>query len=145
LGKGRVIVIDIEIQPHNRKAIESHELFSYITLIEGSSTDKVIIDRVKSLVKRGESVLVVLDSNHSKQHVLDELNAYHHLVTLGSCIIATDGIMKDLWDVPRGNPEWIWDNPSAAEVEFVQKNPEFIIEQPQWPFKESHLTNNITH
>jgi len=89
LGKGRVIVIDIEIQPHNRKAIESHELFSYITLIEGSSTDKVIIDRVKSLVKRGESVLVVLDSNHSKQHVLDELNAYHHLVTLGSCIIAT--------------------------------------------------------
>lgn len=53
--------------------------------------------------------------------------------------------MKDLWDVPRGNPEWIWDNPSAAEVEFVQKNPEFIIEQSQWPFKESHLTNNITH
>lgn len=145
MEKGKVIGIDIEIRPHNRKAIESHELFPYITLIEGSSTDKTIIDQVKALVKPNETVLVILDSNHTKQHVLDELNAYHDLVTPGSYIVATDGIMKDLHDVPCGKPDWKWNTPTAAASEFVQKHPEFVIEQPAWPFNESELSENITH
>jgi cephalosporin hydroxylase len=145
MEKGRIIGVDIEIRPHNRKAIESHELFSYITLIEGSSTDKSIISQVKSLVKSGEIVLVILDSNHTKQHVLDELNAYHELVMPGSYIVATDGIMKDLNDVPRGVSDWNVDNPAAAAAEFVQEHPEFVIEEPSWPFNESDLTENITH
>jgi cephalosporin hydroxylase len=145
MEKGRVIGVDIEIRPHNRKAIESHELFPYITLIEGSSTDNDIIAQVKSLVKSDETVLVILDSNHTKQHVLDELNAYHHLVKPGSYIVATDGIMKDVNNVPRGVSDWDVDNPAAAATEFVQKHPEFVIEQPSWPFNESDLTENITH
>ena len=145
MGKGRVIGIDIEVRSHNRKAIESHELSSYITLIEGNSINEKIVAQVKSLVKTGEKVFVILDSNHTKQHVLNELEAYHDLVTPGSYIVATDGIMRELHDVPSGNSGWIYDNPSTAALEFAQKHPEFIIEQPPWPFNESELTENVTH
>jgi len=145
MGKGRVIGVDIEIRPHNRKAIEEHELFPLITLIEGSSTDSAILNQVKSLMKPGEVVLIILDSNHSKAHVADELEAYYDLVTPGSYLVATDGIMKDLHDVPRGNPEWIWDHPTAAAAEFAERHPEFVLEQPKWPFSESDLTENVTH
>jgi cephalosporin hydroxylase len=145
MGKGHVIGVDIEIRSHNRKALESHALFYYITLIEGSSTDPAIVRQVKSLVKQGETVLIFLDSNHTKQHVLAELEAYHDLVTHGSYIVATDAIMKDLYDVPRGKQEWEYDNPAAAVTEFVQSHPEFVIEQPAWPFNESQLNENVTH
>lgn len=145
MGKGRVIGIDIEIRPHNRKAIESHELAGYITLIEGSSTDPAIVTRVKSMVQADETALVILDSNHTKQHVADELEAYHVLVTSGSYIVATDGSMKDLHDVPRGSPDWEWNHPTAAAMDFSRRHADFKLEQPKWPFNESALTNNITH
>ena len=145
MGKGRVIGVDIEIRPHNRQAIETHQLAPLITLMEGSSTAPDVVDRVKSCVKPQEVVMVILDSNHSKQHVLDELEAYYDLVTPGSYIIATDGIMKALHDVPRGKPEWLWDNPSDAAAEFAQRHPEFILEQPAWPFNESELRENVTY
>jgi cephalosporin hydroxylase len=143
---GRVIGVDIEIRPHNRHAIEAHELFPYLTLIEGSSTDPDIIARVRSLIRSGETVLVLLDSNHTKRHVLDELRAYAPLVTPGSYIVATDGIMKDLVGVPRAGEDWDTNNPYKAAQEFVQEQPEFVIEQPPWPFDESAgLTDNVTH
>jgi cephalosporin hydroxylase len=145
MDKGRVIGVDIEIRPHNRKAIEAHELFPWITLIEGSSTDPGIVQQVFSLIKASDVVLVILDSNHTKQHVLAELEAYHKAVTPGSYIIATDGIMQDIYDVPRGKPEWINDNPSQAAYEFAQRHPNFVIEQPSWAFNESELNKNITH
>ncbi len=96
-------------------------------------------------IKQNENMLVVLDSNHTKQHVLKELKAYSPLVTKGSYIVATDGSMKDLYDVPRGKAEWAWDNPTAATIDFVNDEPRFIIEQPKWDFNESELTDNITH
>lgn len=145
IGKGRIIGIDIEIRSHNRTAIEAHELSSYITLVEGNSVDKSIIDEVKRHIKSSETVFVILDSNHTKQHVLDELEAYSPFVTKGSYIVATDGSMKDLYDVPRGNSEWMKDNPLSAILEFVDKNPEFVIEEPEWAFNESELTEVITH
>lgn len=145
MGKGCVIGVDIEIRQHNRKAIEAHELASFITLIEGSSIEKSVVSKVKSLVKPGETVLVILDSNHTRQHVLMELEAYHDLVSPGSYIVATDGSMKDLYDVPRGKPEWKQDNPTMAAIEFAKKHPEFVIEQPPWLFNESELKENITH
>ena len=145
MGKGRVIGIDIEIRPHNRKAIEAHELAHRITLVEGSSTDPAIVAKVKSQIKGNESVLVLLDSNHTKEHVAAELEAYHGLVSRGSYIVATDGIMNDLYDVPRGNSDWRWDNPSAAAEEFASTHREFVLEQPKWPFNESELQTNITH
>lgn len=145
MDRGRIIGVDIEIRPHNRSAVEIHELSPLITLIEGSSTDVDIVKQVKSLVKPGETVMVILDSNHSKQHVTDELEAYYDLVSVGSYIVATDGLMKDLFDVPRGEKDWAWDHPTAAAQEFAESHPEFVIEQPEWPFNESALTENITH
>jgi cephalosporin hydroxylase len=145
MGKGRVIGIDIEIRPHNRKAIESHELSPQITLVEGSSISPEVVKEVKSLIKPQEDVMVILDSSHSKQHVLDELEAYYELVTPGSYIVATDGIMKDLHDVPRGKPDWVSDNPAAAAIEFAQKHPEFVLEQPTWLFNESSLRANVSY
>ena len=145
LGRGRVIGIDIEIRPHNRAAIEQHELFPLITLIEGSSTAPDVVEKVHSLIKPGEKVLVILDSNHTRQHVRKELESYHSLVSPGSYIVATDGIAKDLADVPRGNPDWKTDHPAAAAEEFAAQHPEFSIEQPPWPFNESELSQNVTH
>jgi cephalosporin hydroxylase len=146
MNKGRVIGIDIEIRPHNRKAIEEHELFEYITLIEGSSVAPDVVSQVKSLVTTEQKILVLLDSNHTKDHVLAELNAYADLVSLGSYIVATDGIMKDLVGAPRSQPDWDTNNPYVAAQEFVALHPEFVLEQPQWLFNESNgLTENITY
>jgi cephalosporin hydroxylase len=145
MGKGRVIGVDIEIRPHNRVAIEAHPLASAITLIEGSSIADDTVAQVRSALREGETVLVVLDSNHTKAHVADELRLYAPLVTRGSYIVATDGSMEILTDVPRGNESWSWDNPAAAAREFAESHPEFLIEQPPWPFNESELSKNITH
>ena len=145
MEKGRAIGIDIEIRAHNRAAIEAHPLSDRITLIEGSSTAPEIVAQVKSLVRPGETVLVILDSNHSYVHVHDELEAYAGLVTVGSYIVATDGIMYDLADLPRGTPGWATDNPTFAARDFAAQHPEFVIEQPAWPFNESELQHNITH
>ena len=145
MDKGRVIGVDIEIRPHNRRAIESHELFPWITLIEGSSTDEKIVRKVKSMINSSDIVLIILDSNHTKQHVRAELEAYHGMITVGSYIVATDGLMKDLNDVPRGNLEWKNNNPNEAAMEFAETHPEFVIEQPSWVFNESGLNKNITH
>ncbi|MBA4383429.1 MAG: hydroxylase [Anaerolinea sp.] len=145
MGRGKVIGIDVEIRPHNRRAIEEHTLYSYVTLIEGSSTDPKTVEHIKNLIMPGESVMVFLDSNHSKQHVLEELEAYSSLITPGSYIVATDGIMKNLNDVPRGNLEWKWNNPVDAVIEFAKDRNEFTLEQPLWLFNESSLSESVTH
>jgi len=145
MDRGRVIGIDIEIRPHNRQAIENHRLAPLITLVEGSAIDPAIVARVRALIGPGESVLVLLDSNHIRAHVEAELAAYHGLVTPDSYLVATDGIMQDLHDVPRGRPEWTTDHPAAAAADFAAAHPEFVLEQPAWPFNESTLTANITH
>lgn len=145
IGKGRVIGIDIDIRTHNRSAIESHPMASLITLIEGSSVAPAVMQQVRNQVLPGATTLVILDSNHTYAHVQAELEAYANLVTPGSYIVATDGIMLDLADVPRGTPAWSFDNPTSAARDFAAAHPEFVIEQPAWPFCESELTANITH
>jgi len=145
LNRGRVIGVDIEIRAQNRKAIEEHEMAPLISLIEGSSVDDKVINQISAQLKPHETVLVILDSCHTKQHVLEELEAYCGFVTKGSYVIATDGIMKELHDVPKGEQAWKWDNPSDAAIEFSKRHPEFILENPARPFNESGLQNNITH
>ncbi len=145
IGRGRVVGIDIEIRPHNRSAIEAHPLASLISLIEGSSIDPAIVAQAGAHVRPGETVLVLLDSNHSFAHVAAELEAYCPLVTPGSYIVATDGVMENLADVPRGAPGWKTDNPSEAARRFAASHPEFVLEQPAWPFNESGLHDNLTH
>jgi len=145
IGKGRVIGIDIEIRPHNRQAIESHPLFPYITLLEGSSTDNKIIEQIKNEIKPKDVVLILLDSNHTKEHVLSELKAYSSLVSVGSYIVAMDGIMEEVTGAPRTQSDWTWNNPRQAALEFVKENPNFIIETPSFIFNESPLSKQITY
>jgi cephalosporin hydroxylase len=145
MGKGRVVGVDIEIRPHNRKAIEAHELSPLITLIEGSSIEKATVDRVKALIRGGETVLVILDSNHTKKHVAAELEAYGLLVTPGSYIVSTDGVMSLVFDAPGGKPDWKTDNPTVAAAEFAASHPEFKLEEPPFPFNEGQVTERVTH
>jgi cephalosporin hydroxylase len=145
MGKGRVIGIDIEIRPHNRRAIKAHDLSTLITLVEGSSTSPQVIDQVRSQIAQDDKVLVVLDSDHSKAHVSSELEAYGPLVSQASYIVATDGSMEFLADVPRGQSAWSWDNPKAAAEEFAQKHHEFVLEEPSWRFNEGDVRERVTH
>ena len=145
IGSGSVVGVDIEIRPHNRAAIEAHPLARLVTLIEGGSTDPAIVARVRADVGTAERVLVLLDSNHSRDHVRDELEVYAPFVTPGSYIVATDGVMLQVADAPRGRPEWTDDNPVSAVRGFLANHPEFVVEQPAWPFNESELDQNVTH
>lgn len=145
MEKGKVIGIDIEIRPHNRKAIEEHFLSSYITLLEGSSTDEKIVSEVRKKIKHGDKVLVLLDSNHTYTHVMDELKAYSGMVSVGSYIVATDGIMEYVVGAPRTNPDWITNNPKKAAEKFVKENTNFIIEVPTFPFNEGEIKERVTY
>ena len=145
IGHGQVLGIDIEIRPHNRDAIESHPLFHRISLLEGSSTSKEIIDQARKVAEKAKRVLVILDSDHSHKHVTAELDAYASFVTPNSYIVATDGVMRDVVGVPRASDDWKTNNPANAAEEWVLRNPDFEIVQPPWPFNESTLRQNITH
>jgi cephalosporin hydroxylase len=145
MDKGRVIGIDVEIRPHNRKAIESHLLFPYITLIEGNSIAPAIVNEVKARVRSGDKVIVCLDSCHTKDHVLAELNAYAPLVSRGSYIIAMDGIMEEVVGAPRTQSDWAWNNPRRAALEFVEANSDFVIEEPPFEFNEGNVSERVTY
>ncbi len=142
---GRVIGIDIEIRAHNRRAIEAHELFSRITLVEGSSVADDVVAQVKSLVRPDDRVMVILDSNHTKAHVRAELDAYAPLVSTGSYIVATDGIMEDLVGAPRSQPDWATNNPAAAADEFAASHPEFEHGDPAFVFNEGAVRRMVTY
>jgi cephalosporin hydroxylase len=116
----RVIAIDIEIRPHNREAIDAHPLASVITLIEGSSIAPAIINRVAGLVQREDRVMVVLDSNHSRDHVACELNAYAPMVSPGCALVVMDGVMPLLANLPAGTRSWLHDHPGTAVEAFLQ-------------------------
>lgn len=141
---GRVVGIDIDIRPRNRDAIESHPLASYISLLEGDSAAPEVVNRASAFVRPGDKVLVILDSSHARAHVAKELEAYAPLVSPGSYIVATDGIMGLVHDTPRGKPEWISDNPTQAAKDFAARHPEFVLEEPKWRFNESGLDRTIT-
>jgi cephalosporin hydroxylase len=145
LGHGRVLGVDIEIREENLKELKTHQLSSRIDLIIGDSISDETLSKVEAMVREDEKVLVILDSNHSYDHVLAELEAYHHFVKPGGYIVATDGVMKDLSIVPRGAESWTRDNPYHAAQDFVAKRDDFVIEQPAWYFNESSLNQNITH
>ncbi|MBI2966884.1 MAG: class I SAM-dependent methyltransferase [Bacteroidetes bacterium] len=145
MGKGKVIGVDIEIRSPNRNALETHFLFPFITLIEGNSTNPEIISIVKQQVKSRDKVLILLDSKHSYSHVLAELKAYSELVSLNSYIVATDGIMEYVVGAPRTNPDWVTNNPKKAAEQFVRENPNFIIEEPAFPFNEGMITERVTY
>jgi cephalosporin hydroxylase len=145
MGKGRVIGVDVEIRPHNRAAVEAHELREHIAMVEGSSTDPATVAEVRAMIAPGERVIAILDSNHSKSHVLGELAAYGEMVSVGSYIVACDGIMGRLAGAPRSQPGWGWDNPTEAAKEFAAADPRFVIEEPEFPFNEGMITERVTY
>lgn len=128
VGKGIVIGIDVEIRQYNRIVIENHPLSNRVKMIELSSVSEEAITRVKELIKPSDKVLVVLDSNHSKDHVARELFMYKDIVSPGSYLVAMDGAQAFMWDIPNGKPEWKEDNPLTAIEEFMKDNKAFEID-----------------
>jgi cephalosporin hydroxylase len=145
IGHGRVVGIDLEIRPHNRTAIEAHPLFHRITLIEGDSISPATAKLAAAEASNAKIVLVVLDSNHSKTHVLSELHLYSPLVSVGSYIVACDGIMELVAGGPRTKPDWPWNNPRQAALDFVKENSDFQIEEPAFPFNEGVVNSRVTY
>jgi len=129
-SKRKVLGIDIDIRPHNRDAIEGHPMSSRIQMIQGSSIDPNIVNQVRTVAASHEKILVCLDSNHTHEHVLDELKAYAPLVTQGSYCIVFDTIIEDL---PKELfPDRPWgpgNNPKTAVWEFLKSHPEFEIDK----------------
>jgi cephalosporin hydroxylase len=145
IGKGRVIGIDLHIPESTRTGVSSHRLGQRIAMIEGDSAAPETIAQVRDLVGHDAPVMVILDSDHSRAHVARELEAYAPLVTRGSCIVAEDGVMRDLTDVPGGDPGWITDNPATAAREFLAAHPEFEMREPAWKHNRSQLRRNVTY
>lgn len=129
LGRGRVIGVDIEIRKYNRLAIQSHPTSSRITLIEGSSIDPEVFAQVRGRIQPGERVMVMLDSNHTRDHVRAELELYSQLVTPGSYLVVFDEVMPMVADAPNGKPSWDLDNPLSAVQDFVADHPEFEVDR----------------
>ncbi|MCW2992097.1 MAG: putative cephalosporin hydroxylase [Solirubrobacterales bacterium] len=146
LERGRVIGIDVEIRSHNRAAIEAHPLAPFIELVEGDSVAPDVVAAVSARVGAGETVLVVLDSDHSHDHVLAELEAYAPLVTPGSYVVAMDGyMMAQAVGLPRGAEDWAANNPNTAVADFVRDNAGFVVETPAFAFDESLIERPVSY
>jgi len=125
LGKGKVVGVDIEIRKYNEVAIKSHFMSKRIKLIQGSSIDPEVVKQVQSHIRPTDKVLVTLDSNHSYEHVMKELELYSPFVSADSYIVAMDGAQEWVWDIPAGKKEWKEDNPLRAIKDFLKKNQEW--------------------
>ena len=133
IGKGSVLGIDIDIRKHNKIAIKKHPLSKRITMIEGSSIDEKVVNKVKTIAKTKKRVMVFLDSNHTYEHVLKELELYSSLVKKGSYIIVFDTIIDDIpnnwWGKHISTRPWNKkNNPKSAVKDFVLKNNRFKID-----------------
>ena len=144
MGRGRVVSIDVDIRTHNKKALREHELRDYYLLVEGSSVDPDIVRQVHGAIFKDSRCLMVLDSKHTKEHVLGELNAYADLITIDSYFIVQDGWKEWLVGAPRTDDDWGWNNPKAAVEEFVKSRDDFVIEEPPFVFNEGMVTERVT-
>jgi cephalosporin hydroxylase len=125
-----VLGVDIDIRAHNREAIEAHPMSKRISMIQGSSIASEIIEQVKAKAEGKKSILVCLDSNHTHEHVLAELEAYAPLVTPGSYCVVFDTIIEDLPDEMFGDRPWgVGNNPKTAVWEYLKSHPEFEIDK----------------
>ena len=128
IEKGHVIAVDIDIREHNRIEIEKHPLASYITMIQGSSIDNKIVDQVESLAKNYKRILISLDSNHTHEHVLAELEAYAHLTSVGSYCVVFDTVVEDMPEDAFPDRPWgKGNNPKTAVWEYLKSHSEFEI------------------
>jgi cephalosporin hydroxylase len=128
-GAGRVLGIDVDIRPHNRAAIEAHPMFKRIEMLQGSSIDPGLAKRVHERAGKSK-VLLILDSNHTEEHVLAELNLYSDMVRAGSYLVVMDTVIEDM---PDGSfPDRPWgrgNNPKTAVWKFLKSNDRFVIDK----------------
>lgn len=118
----KVVGVDIDIREHNRLAIEEHPMFKRIHLIEGSSVDIDTYEKVRAHIVENQRVLVFLDSNHTHDHVLDELNLYAPLTSIGSYCVVFDTIVEDMIGVDYSNRPWAkGNNPKTAVHAYLDK------------------------
>jgi len=129
-GDGRVLGIDIDIREHNRREIEAHPMFKRIDMIQGSSIAPDIIERVKEYSVGKKRVMVVLDSNHTHEHVLAELEAYAKLASIGSYCVVFDTIVEDLPEEHFSDRPWgKGDNPKTAVWRYLESNSGFVVDE----------------
>lgn len=129
-SKRKVLGIDIDIRAHNRAAIEAHPMASRIQMIQGSSIDSDIIAQVHAIATKYSRVLICLDSNHTHEHVLAELQAYAHLTSVGSYCCVFDTIIEDLpADMFPDRPWGPSNNPKTAVWEYLKTHPELEIDK----------------
>ncbi len=129
IGKGEVLGIDIDIREHNRMEIEAHPMFKRIDMIQGSALDESLVAEVAKRAEGKQTVMVCLDSNHTHEHVLRELELYSPFVTAGSYLVVFDTIVEDM---PKGAYERSWDvgnNPKTAVWEFLKTTDAFEIDR----------------
>jgi cephalosporin hydroxylase len=129
-SKRKVLGVDIDIRSHNRAAIEAHPMASRIEMIQGSSIAPEIIEQVRSVASRYSRVLVCLDSNHTHDHVLAELDAYAPLASNGSYCVVFDTVVEDLpGDMFPDRPWGPGNNPKTAVWRYLESHPEFAIDK----------------
>jgi cephalosporin hydroxylase len=127
---GRVLGIDVDIRAHNRQAIEAHPMSKRIDMIQGSSIDPGVIREAHLRAESASSILLVLDSNHTHEHVLAELNAYQDLVRPGGYVAVLDTIIEDMRAEAFPNRPWgPGNNPKTAVREFLQHNKRFEVDR----------------
>jgi cephalosporin hydroxylase len=128
--EARVLGVDIDIREHNRRAIESHPMFKRISMIQGSSVAPEIVRQVQAAARDRKRVLVCLDSNHTHDHVLAELEAYAPLTSVGSYCVVFDTLIEDLpADIYRDRPWRPGNNPKTAVREYLRSHPEFEVDK----------------
>ena len=128
-GDGVVVGIDIDIREHNRNAIEAHTLFQRIKMIKGSSTDPKVVAKVGEICRPKRKTMVLLDSDHTHNHVRKELESYSPFVTKGSYLIVFDTLIEDVADeFFNGRPWGKGNNPKTAVREFLKSNDRFEID-----------------
>ncbi len=130
VSQRKVLGIDIDIRSHNRKAIEEHVMSSRIRMIEGSSIAPEVIDQVQVIARDYRRVMVCLDSNHTHEHVLAELEAYAPLTSVGSYCVVFDTVVEDLPKSLAADRPWgPGDNPKTAVREYVKRHTNFQIDR----------------
>jgi cephalosporin hydroxylase len=128
--KRKVLGIDIDIRPHNKQAIEAHPMASRIEMIQGSSIAPEIMDQVRKVAAGYSRILISLDSNHTHDHVLEELKLYAPLTSVGSYCVVFDTVVEDLPKELAGDRPWgPGDNPKTAVFEYLKTHPEFEIDK----------------
>ena len=132
IGKGKVIGVDIDIRQHNRESIEAHPLSKRINLVEGGSVDTDILAEVMSHIRKDSKVMVVLDSDHSRSHVLNECRAYGPMVTQGCYLVVADTLVGHVEekDAPT-NRSKLWfkgNDPLSATNDYLKENDRFEID-----------------